>query len=571
MTGELKLTKIKAIVFDLDDTLFDCTGQLVESARNRAAEAMSKYMNATASDIYKKIVAVEKEHGPKSHIFDKVCETFKPDKSKECIHSALHAYNADSVEEIKLFQDTLPLFKKLKKQKIKLIIVSSGIYSRQMKKIEMLGLEKWMDLILIHDIEKAVSKEMLFEQALKQFNFKPGDAVAVGDRVHSEIKFGNKVGMTTIQILHGRYKNVSPKHSFEEPDFKIKRLKEIPRLIRLIEQGKNHKPKVVAIGGGTGLPVVLNSLKEHTPNLTAIVTVTDSGRSSGSLRKDLSILPPGDIRNCLIALSASEKLLQNLFMYRFKKGALADQSFGNLFIAALTKTTGSFEKALKHVSQILRIRGKVLPSTLQDTHICTELKDGTIFDGENELIQRDVAPEELAKRSPIKKVFLKPANVRILPEARKAILEADLIVLGPGSLYTSVITNLLVKGMASAIKKSKAKKVFIANVMTQVNQTHGYSLSMQVRAVEKYLGKNILDFVVYNTKNPGKAFLKRYAQEQSFPIKNDLQNLKNIRARLVVADLIETPKKKAKKISKQQLLRHDSKKIGKILLRLLQS
>lgn len=561
------MTKIKAVIFDLDDTLFDCTGQLVEAARKRSAEAMAKYMNATADEIYKKIVELETQLGPKSQAFDKVCEIFKPEKEKDCVTAALQAYNADTVEEISLFPDAIPLFRKLKKNRVKLILVTSGVYSRQIKKIELLGLEKWMDLILVHDIEKGVSKEVLFEQALKQFSLKPEEAVAIGDRVHSEIKFGNKMGMATVQMLHGRYKKVLPKHSFEEPDFKISKLKELPGIIRLIERGRNHKPKIVAIGGGTGLPVVLNALKDFTPNLTAIVTVTDSGRSSGSLRKDLAILPPGDIRNCLIALSDSEELMKKLFMYRFKKGKLADQSFGNLFIAALAKTTGSFEKALKQVSQILRIRGRVLPSTLEDTHLYTELEDGTFFESEDELIQRHVSPKEISKRAPIKQVYLKPKSAKIIPEAKKAIAEADMIVLGPGSLYTSVITNLLVKGMCTAIKKSRAKKVFIVNVMTQVNQTHNYSLSMQVKAIEKYLGKNILDFVVYNTKKPNKTLLKRYEKEQSFPIKNDLQNLKGIKARLLGTDLIEMPKLKTQKITKQQLLRHDSKKIGKILVR----
>ncbi|MBN1941625.1 MAG: uridine diphosphate-N-acetylglucosamine-binding protein YvcK [Candidatus Diapherotrites archaeon] len=565
------MTIIKAIIFDLDDTLFDCTGQLVETARMRAAESMSKHIPATSDDLYKKIIDIEREYGPKTQVFDKVCDAFKPDNRQECIRDALHAYNADEVEEISLFPEAVPLFRKIKKTKIKLVLVSSGIYSRQMRKVQLLGLDKWMDLILIHDIEKDVSKEILFEQVLKQFDLKPDEVVAIGDRVHNEIRFGNKLGMTTIQIMHGRYQKNAPKHMMEEPDFKINKLSEIPKLLRLIEKGKNNKPKIVAIGGGTGLPVVLSCLKEHTPYLTAIVTVTDSGRSSGTLRKDLNILPPGDIRNCLIALSDSGKLLKNLFSYRFKKGMLADQSFGNLFIAALTKTTGSFEKALKQVSRILAIRGQVLPSTLENVHINAELEDGSVLHGEDTIIERTTPPKELAKRSPLKRVFLTPASAGILPEAKKAILNANLIIIGPGSLYTSVITNLLVKGMKDAIKKSKAKKVFIANVMTQVNQTHGYALSDQVRAIEKYLGKNALDFVVYNTKKPGKQLLQRYAKQCSFFSKNDLKNIKGSKAKLVGAALIEKPPKKFKKASKQELLRHDSKKLAKILLGLLQS
>ncbi len=565
------MAKIKAIIFDLDDTLFDCTGQLVEAARQRAALAMANFIGKPKDEIYRKIIETENEFGPKSHIFDNVCQAFSLQNPQDCVNAALQAYNSDEVEQISLFKEAEPLFKRLEEKKIRLVIVSSGLYSRQMKKIRMLSLEKHMNLILIHDIEKEVSKEMFFEQVLMQFSLKAEEVVSIGDRVHSEIRIGNKLGMTTIQMLHGRYQKILPKNLMEEPDFKIKKLSEIPALIKKIEDGKNHKPKIVAIGGGTGLPMVLTTVKEFTPHVTAIVTVTDCGRSSGILRKELNILPPGDIRNCLIALSKSGQLLKGLFNYRFRKGVLADQSFGNLFIAALAKTTGSFEQAIKQASQILAIRGKVLPSTLQDVHVHAELANGTVLCGEDNIIQRNSKPEQLAKRPSIKKVFLKPNNAKILPEAKKEILEADLIVIGPGSLFTSIITNLLVKGMVSAIRKSKAKKVFIANVMTQVNQTHGYSLSRQVREIEKYLGKDSLDFVVYNTKKPNKGTLLKYAREQSFFMENDLQNLQGIKAKLVGTNLIASLPKKTKKETKQSLLRHDSKKLGKVLMKTVQS
>ncbi|MDD5162607.1 MAG: uridine diphosphate-N-acetylglucosamine-binding protein YvcK [Candidatus ainarchaeum sp.] len=558
------MAKIKAIIFDLDDTLFDCTGQLVEAARQRAAAAMAKFIEKPKEEIYGQIVETEGRLGPKADVFGNVCNAFSLQSQQDCVNSALHAYNSDEVEQISLFREAVPLFEKLKAQKIRLVIVSSGLYSRQMKKIQLLGLEKYMDLILIHDIEKEGSKDALFEQVLKQFSLKPEEAISIGDRIHSEIRVGNKLGMTTIQFLHGRYQKILPKNLMEEPDFKIKKLSEIPAIIKKVEEGKNHKPKIVAIGGGTGLPMVLTAVKEFTPHVTAIVTVTDCGRSSGVLRKDLNILPPGDIRNCLVALSSSEKLLKDLFRYRFEKGVLADHSFGNLFIAALAKTTGSFEQAIKQASQILAIRGKVLPSTLQDVHVHALLANGTVLCGEDSIIQRNLKPEQVAKRAPIKKVFLKPNKATILPEAKKEILDADLIIIGPGSLFTSVITNLLVKGMASAIKKSKAKKVFIANVMTQVNQTHGYCLSRQVREIEKYLGKNCLDFIVYNTKKPNKETLRRYALEQSFFMENDLPCLQGIKAKLIGTDLIASAQKKTKS-SKQELLRHDPKKIEKVL------
>jgi uncharacterized cofD-like protein len=246
---------------------------------------------------------------------------------------------------------------------------------------------------------------------------------------------------------------------------------------------------------------------------------------------------------------------------------LKDMSFGNLLLVALSKTTGGFMGGIRAASKILAIKGAVLPSTAQSVHVCSELADGTLFICEDALIQRNVEPARLAKRAAVKRVFLRP-EPKILPEARKAILDADLIVLGPGSLYTSVVTNLLVKGMAEAIRKSGAKKVYVANVMTQVNQTYGFTLSRHVREVEKYLGRGALDFVVFNTRKPNKATLKKYMAEQSFFVENDLPK-KNGRPVPVGADIIEKVPATAKKSTKQQLLRHDPKKLGRILIGLV--
>ena len=313
---------------------------------------------------------------------------------------------------------------------------------------------------------------------------------------------------------------------------------------------------------------MLEALKDYTKNITAIVTVTDSGRSSGRLRKEFRIPAPGDLRNCLVALSESENLMLDLFNYRFEGNTmLRDMSFGNLLIVALAKTTGSFMNGVKAASKILAIKGAVLPATAQSVHVCSELADGTIFCSEDALIQRNVEPARLAERAPIKRVFLKP-GAKILPEARKAILEADLVVLGPGSLYTSVITNLLAKGMAEAIRKSGAKKVYVANVMTQVNQTHGFTLSRHVKEIEKYLGKGVLDFVLFNTRRPAKGVLERYRAAQSFFVENDLPK-KNGKPVPVGADIIEKPPLFSKKLTKQQLLRHDSKKLGRALMGLV--
>ncbi len=566
------MQKISAIIFDLDDTLFDCTGQLVASAQKRAAAAMIKAgFPSTAELVLKRMTELLQQLGPRINVFDKLCEEQKLEEKQiaSIVKAALDAYNSDVVEDIQLFPGVLELFSRLREKGIKLIVISTGLHSRQMKKIELLGLKNAVDLVIITDLEKGESKEKDFRKALAQFKLDAKEVLCIGDRIQSEIKIGNLLGMTTIRLLHGRYKNLQPKNDLEQADFETKKITDLEKTIRAIEKNgcgkKTNGLKVVAIGGGTGLPMILNGLKKYTKNLTAIVTVTDSGRSTGVLRKEFGIPAPGDLRNCLISLSESEKLMLDLFNYRFSGNLLNDMNFGNLLIVALAKTTGSFKNAIKAASKILAIKGQVLPSTLQNVHLCTELEDGTIFSSEDDLIQRDIAAEKLAERSPIKRVFLSPANAKILPEAKKAILEADLIVIGPGSLFSSVITNLLVKGMREAIKKSNAKKVYIANVMTQVNQTHCFALSNHVKAIEKYLGSGVLDFVAFNNKEPDKKILDRYLAEQSFFVENDLPR-NAAKPKLVGANLIEKPVFSSEKATKQRLLRHNPNKIGKILI-----
>ncbi len=316
--------------------------------------------------------------------------------------------------------------------------------------------------------------------------------------------------------------------------------------------------KVVAIGGGTGLPIILEAMKNHTDNITAIVTVTDTGRSSGLLRKELNILPPGDIRNCLISLSNSEKLLCDLFKYRFKSGKLNGHNFGNLFIAALTKITGSFEKAIKETSKILELKGKVLPSTLDDAHICAELEDGRIVVGEVNILKTDKAP--------IKKVYLDAESVKPLPEAINAIKEADIIIFGPGSLFTSIITNLLIKDLARAVRKSKAKKIYICNIATQPGQTDNFKASDHVRRIIQYLGPNVLDLVILNNKMPKKDILLRYEKEGSFLVENDIDEIEKLGPRVLVDSLIYDDKRDDV-WNRQDYLRHHPDKLARVVLK----
>jgi uncharacterized cofD-like protein len=259
-------------------------------------------------------------------------------------------------------------------------------------------------------------------------------------------------------------------------------------------------PKVVAIGGGTGLSVLLRGLKEYTDHLTAIVTVADDGGSSGRLRQELGVLPPGDFRNCIAALSEAEGLTSRLFQYRFGEGVgLNGHSFGNLFIVAMAEVTGSFERALVESSRVLAVRGQVLPSTLQNVTLCADLLEEQPgaeagwrrVEGESSITQQ---------LGTIERVFLEPEEVLAYPEAVKAILEADLIIAGPGSLYTSVLPNLLVADVTRAIRASHAPKVYVCNVATQSGETDGYSVSDHMRAIQKHVGPGLIDTVLANDR-----------------------------------------------------------------------
>jgi uncharacterized cofD-like protein len=489
---------IKAVIFDLDDTLFDCSGLLVANARKRAAKAMIESgINLTEKELIEEQKKLN-ELNPASNVFDLIAEkqVFSKNLTKNSLHSkqekkdlivkkALEAYNSDTVEEIHLFPGAKELLEKLKEKGIKRILITSGITKRQENKINALKLENLMDAVFIHDIETGPEKESFFLEVIEKFNVKPKEIISVGDRIHSEIRIANMLGMNSVRLLRGRFSKVKPKNVLEEPDYSINSISELLEAIQALEKKTNNPQlKIVAIGGGTGLPILLNGLKKHTKRITAIVTVMDSGRSSGKIRNDLGVLPPGDIRNCLVALSDSEELLKELFQYRFQgKSELNGYSFGNLFIAALTKIQGSFELALKEASKILAIKGKVVPSTLDDVNLCAELVNGKIITGEFNVRKADAK---------IKKMFLSP-EPKAFPEAVNSILEADIVVFAPGSFYTSITPNLLVKGINNALKKTKAKKFFVLNIVTQPDQTPNFKASDYMNALSEILPLKFLD------------------------------------------------------------------------------
>lgn len=328
--------------------------------------------------------------------------------------------------------------------------------------------------------------------------------------------------------------------------FERKRLVELLYERRQLGQGL----KIVALGGGTGLSTLLRGLKGHTSNVVAIVSVSDDGGSSGRLSKELGMLPPGDLRNCLVALADDESLLSELFQYRFKDGqGLEGHSFGNLFLAALTEIYGDFELALKRASQVLATRGRVLPATLSPVVLCARFRDGRTVRGESEIPRA---------RGIISEVYLEPQRCRPPAEVLKVLADADAIVLGPGSLYTSVIPNLLVEGVADAVRASAAPKIYVCNVMTQPGETDGYTAADHLEALHNHVGGPLVDYAIVNVAPPNRL-LQKYEKEGAHPVKPALARLKALGVEPVPANLM----------NEDSLVRHDSAALSEAVLEIV--
>ena len=324
-------------------------------------------------------------------------------------------------------------------------------------------------------------------------------------------------------------------------------------LVDLVYEKRRLKsgPVITAIGGGHGLSMLLRGLKTMTDHVTAIVTVADDGGSSGRLREELGIIPPGDLRNCLVALADTEPLMERLFQYRFGGNKeLAGHSFGNLFLAAMSGVTGDMESALETSSKVLAVKGRVLPASTQYVRLDATMEDGTVVCGESRI--------PLAKKR-IKRVKLSPSPVMPVSAAIDAIYRAEVIVMGPGSLYTSVMPNLLVEGIAEAIKKSSAIKVYICNVMTQSGETDGYTASMHVRAIIEHAGQGIIDYVVVNSAPVSQEKEAHYAAHGEYPVVVDEEELKALGVGIVQADIV----------NRADGVHHDPKKLTECLKELL--
>lgn len=320
---------------------------------------------------------------------------------------------------------------------------------------------------------------------------------------------------------------------------------------------KASSKKIVVIGGGTGNFVVLKGLKHYPLDLTAIVSMADDGGSTGILRDELGVLPPGDVRQCLVALSNSSRLMRSLMNYRFENGGLGGHSFGNLLLSALEKVTGSFEKAVEEASKILNIKGKVIPVTTHQVRLKMVLNNRQMLEGEKEIYLSQMIDQGY------KTIFLEPypkVNPRVIDE----ISNADLLVIGPGGLHTSLIPNLLVEGMSEAICQSDAKKVFVVNLMNRKGQTTGFKTSCYLKELIRYVGKDIFDHILINIQKPPSELIEYYSAEGEL-VENDLEESRVVKAHLL-GPLAE---EKKKDLLKRNLIRHDSKKLAQELLKIV--
>jgi uncharacterized cofD-like protein len=308
--------------------------------------------------------------------------------------------------------------------------------------------------------------------------------------------------------------------------------------------------RILSIGGGTGLSALLHGLKRYPVDITAVVTVSDDGGSSGRLRREFDVLPPGDIRNCMVALSEDEALLSRLFQYRFHTGrGLKGHSFGNLFVTALTEVIGNFSEAVRASSEVLKIGGRIYPSTEKNVTLEAVLEGGAIVRGETKISR---------SRRRIETIRLDPPGCRPHPDTLKAIAAADLITLGPGSLFTSVIPNLLVEGISQAIRCARAVKAYYVNLMWQPGETSHFTASDHIQAIEKHAGGKLLDYAIVNTEPIRASLKKRYAHQLALPVENDLERIAEMGIKVVGGNFLQQSEK----------VRHNPEEIAAVALRL---
>ncbi len=348
------------------------------------------------------------------------------------------------------------------------------------------------------------------------------------------------LGVGIKQVVHSLVRGISPDHEG--------RASEVLYAKRRLSRG----PRIVAIGGGTGLSQSLRGLKKYTSNITAVVTVMDSGGSSGILREELEMLPPGDIRNCLIALAEDESRISKIFSYRFKNGRVKNHSLGNLFIAGMQELTGSFDTAIEETSHILNIQGQVLPATLENVDLVGELESGAKVVGEAKLAE---------KPGRIKKIYLSQDKVRPYQKVVEEINKADIIVLGPGSLFTSLISNLLVDSVPQLIEKAKALKFYVCNLMTQPGETDDFTVSEHLDTLSQQIDITTFDYIIINQKKVPTWLLKQYEIDKARPVEDDITVDNKYGLKIIREDLLQVVELEGKKT-----IKHDSDKLAKLIV-----
>lgn len=412
-------------------------------------------------------------------------------------------------------------------------------------------LKRWLFLLVLSAIVLGVGVSGMMGDIFRNFEVKVVDVRPIAKQIQSLraidfLLFALGIAGAVLAIRRALYSVltvVMPAREKEYATVALERLR--------LKRG----PKIVAIGGGTGLPAILAGLKEYTSNISAIVTMADDGGSSGRLRREYQVLPPGDVRNCLIAMAETSPLMSRLFQHRFKGegGGIEGHSFGNLFITALGEITGDFAKGVKAASQVLAVSGRVLPVTLDPVGLEAALKDGTRVTGESNIGRI---------HQPIERLHLVPPDVTPLPEAREAIANADAIIIGPGSLYTSILPNLLVNGIADEIIASRAVKIYVCNVMTQPGETDEMSASDHVARIREHTHPDLIQYVIANTELPGKDLLDRYQKMNAQPIliqDKDLARFDEWGITLI----------KSRLATSQDYFRHDPKRLARVILKLI--
>lgn len=632
----------RAVIFDLDGTLFDLA-PLVQAARKRVADLLhASGFFASSAYALKRINDLERRHGPyyssspyyfafydiaksasrdKGPLFEEFLARYgsgSGEPTEQFVTVLEQTYNAGDVGDVRPYPDAIQTLQELESAGCARFLVSIGRVGRQQNKIDRLGVAPLFDRIFNAG---PPSYAYWFEEILNNHGLDPSEVVVVGDRAQDEIRAGNQLGLTTVWLKRGRFADVEPGEG-DRPDYTVRFLSQISTLVHLSRVGKDPDQfKTVVIGGGTGLPVVLRGIRTYDRRPTAVVAVTDTGASSGRIRWNLGVQPPGDIRNALTALADPDLIspgLFRVFQHRFpndeaEAGIFKNDHIGNFLVAALTQQLGNFQDAIETASNMLHVKGTILPASVDNVDICAELENGehrytewmvrktgkpilkqaylvrnaeliSEMDSKNGALRRviDEATGQVEVHGRRGKRF-KPTKQRIQApaEAVEAIEQSDLVILGPGSLYTSVITNLLVPAIREAIgsKSRNGKTCYVCNITTQPGQSDGFKASDHVKAIATHLAgssageafDHVLaqDPAVFGSAKakPWAPLLKRYQEDGKVLVDCDESKLEAL-CKWTKADFVEEFSPEVMGRGVGDFISHDPHKVADALCRL---